>query len=73
MISAVSSLSAFASRLGLVKGVGVGLVCFALPYSAGIPERTVYAGVKKNSQLRAATTAAVRAIFREEYERSMPS
>ena len=40
---------------------------------AGIPERTVYAGVKKNSQLRAATTAAVRAIFREEYERSMPS
>lgn len=34
---------------------------------AGIPERTVYAGVRKDARLRAATTAAVRAIFPDEY------
>lgn len=35
---------------------------------AGIPERTVFAGVKRDARLRAATTAAVKAIFPEEYE-----
>ena len=32
---------------------------------ADIPERTIYAGVKKNSRLRRATDKAVRAAIRE--------
>ena len=39
-----------------------------LARQAGIPERTVYAGVRKDARLRAATKAAVKAIFPQEFE-----
>lgn len=35
---------------------------------AGIPERTIYAGLRRRASLQAATTAVMRTVFPEEFE-----
>ncbi|RVK75448.1 MULTISPECIES: hypothetical protein [Sinorhizobium] len=35
---------------------------------AGIPERTIYAGLRKNSRLQAATTKIMQSIFPEKFD-----
>ncbi|MFK0330885.1 hypothetical protein ACIQUB_07155 [Rhizobium sp. NPDC090275] len=34
---------------------------------AGIPERTIYSGLRKGARLQAATTAVVRSVFPEKF------
>jgi transcriptional regulator with XRE-family HTH domain len=34
---------------------------------AGIPERTIYSGLRNNSRLQAATTSVMRSVFPEKF------
>ncbi len=42
-----------------------GMTVADLARRAGIPERTIYAGLRKNSRLNAATKSLMRSIFPE--------
>lgn len=36
----------------------------------GIPERTIYAGVKNDARLQAATKTVIRSVFPDEFQRA---
>lgn len=45
-----------------------GMPLSELARRAGIPERTIYAGLRKGSKLQAATRAVMRSVFPERFD-----
>jgi len=47
-----------------------GIEVAELARRAGIPERTIYAGVRNDSRLQAATKTVIRSIFPDEFQQA---